>query len=72
MGAKVGIIFETTITIVAQQAKKQGYLSLRRNELSTTLRLEHAIRALAHMGVMWNDEPKRQGTPAAKGMHTRL
>ena len=40
--------------------------------MSTTLRLEHAIRALAHMGVMWNYEPKRQGTPAARGMHTRL
>lgn len=40
--------------------------------LSTTLTLLNAIIALAHMGVIWKDMPKRKGTPAASGMHTTL
>ena len=34
------------------------FANLNLKELSTTLRLEHAIRALAHMGVIWKWMPK--------------
>ena len=44
----------------------------RRRELSTTLTLEHAMSALAHIGVIWKSMPKAQSTPAASGMHTML
>lgn len=42
------------------------------NELSTTLTLEHAIKALAHIGVIWKSMPKRCNAPAANGMQTML
>ncbi len=34
------------------------YANLNLNELSTTLTLEKAIRALAHIGVIWKSMPK--------------
>ena len=40
--------------------------------LRTTLMLDRAMRAEAHMGVIWKSMPKRRRTPAAKGMQTML
>ena len=34
------------------------YANLNLSELSTTLTLEKAIRALAHIGVIWKSKPK--------------
>ena len=34
------------------------YANFNLNELSTTLTLEKAIRALAHIGVIWKSMPK--------------
>ena len=42
------------------------------SELSTTLTLENAIRALAHIGVIWKPMPKMWRTPAANGMQMML
>ena len=47
-------------------------ISFNLNELSTTLTLEQAIRALAHIGVIWKSMPKRCKAPAANGMQTML
>ena len=33
---------------------------------------EQAMRALAHIGVIWKSMPKRCKTPAARGMQTML
>ena len=46
------------------------YFSLRL--FSTTLTLENAIRALAHIGVIWNSIPNTCNNPAANGMQTIL
>ncbi len=42
------------------------------SELSTTLTLEKAIRALAHIGVIWKSMPKMWSAPAANGMQMML
>ena len=34
--------------------------------------LEHAIKALAHIGVIWESMPKKCNAPAANGMQTSL
>ena len=47
-------------------------MNLSLNEFRTTLTLEHAIKALAPIGVIWKLMPKRCRTPAAKGMQMRL
>lgn len=39
---------------------------------NTTLMLERAISAAAHIGVIWKSTPKARGSPAASGMHTIL
>lgn len=48
------------------------FTSFNLNEFSTTLTLEQAMRALAHIGVIWKSMPKRCKTPAARGMQTML
>ena len=48
------------------------YPSFSLSEFRTTLRLEHAISPLAHIGVIWKSIPKMCKTPAASGMHTML
>lgn len=48
------------------------YPSFSLSEFSTTLRLEHAISPLAHIGVIWKSIPKMCKAPAASGMHTML
>ena len=41
-------------------------------EFNTTLTLEQAIKALAHIGVIWKSMPKICNAPAANGMQTML
>lgn len=53
-----------------ERAKDETYLN--RRLLSTTLTLEKAINALAHIGVIWKSTPKIYNTPAANGMQTML
>ena len=48
------------------------YANLSLSELSTTLTLEKAIRALAHIGVIWKSMPKIWRAPAANGMQMML
>ena len=48
------------------------YANLSLSELSTTLTLEKAIRALAHIGVIWKSMPKIWRAPAASGMQMML
>ena len=48
------------------------FISLSRRLLHTTLTLDIAMSALAHIGVIWKPMPKMCNTPAAKGILTTL
>lgn len=52
---------------------KHAHLAyFKRKLLETTLTLDIAISALAHIGVIWKLTPKRCNTPAASGMQSML
>lgn len=49
-----------------------NYISFSRRLFITTLILENAMSALAHIGVICQWAPNKYGSPAARGMHTTL
>ena len=64
--------FFISIPQLSNGKRNQNLLSFNRKLFVTTLTLDIAISALAHIGVIWKLMPKMCNTPAANGMHTRL
>lgn len=48
------------------------FINFSRRLFITTLMLENAMSALAHIGVICQWAPNKYGSPAARGMHTTL